>query len=816
NLLTVHYHRFDGDYASPGLWTWDEHNRRSPHPQDTFHVGRDGFGVVFQLDIGAYGQPGDKIGLIPRLNGSWEFKDGGDRFWSPRMSKDIYLVQGKNDVYTSPPDVSPKLTAASIERVDELAVRFTHRLPVAEFPAKRFVLRNRDGQQVPVTSVRPEQPKNGRANAFRLTTGQALEVGKTIYRLTVRGFGDRQVRLGGLLVDESLYYDAQAVLGATYTPQATTFRVFSPLADGVEVVVADARSGNKGLQRHPMQVNPHGVWSATVNGDLKNRFYAYLLSGPDFDPNREVTDIYAVCTTGPGGRALIVDLDATDPPGFDPAGYVECASPVDAIIYEMHVRDFTIAANSGVAVQGKYLGLTQTGTHLPGDPSVMTGLDHLVELGVTHVQIMPIQDFDNAESPDDSYNWGYMPIFFNSPDGWYATAPVGPERIVEFKQAVQALHDRGIGVIMDVVYNHTALHASFESLVPGYYFRRTSDGAYWNGSGCGNEFASEHPMARKYMLDSLAYWVTEYGIDGFRFDLMGLHDLETMQRIAKRLRDINPSILIHGEPWTGGASGLKQVTDQKRIAGTGVAAFNDHIRDAIKGGRDGGPPGFIQAGADIGRIRQGIGGAIDDWANQPTDCITYCECHDNLTTWDKLLQSAPRASTEIQKRMQRFAGLIVMTSQGIAFIHSGQELCRSKGGSHNSYNLPDSVNQIDWSLKKTNRDVFEYYRGLIALRKAHPVFRLRTARQVRRRLRFSDKVPGQRCLAYTLDGRNMDSESFAQLSVLLNGESTDQVFVLPAGAWNVVVDADRAGTETLTTAERTVTVKAHSGMVLGR
>ncbi len=817
NLVTVHYHRFDADYQTAGVWTWDEHNRRMPAEQETFAVGRDEYGVVFQIDTAEYGDPGDRIGLLPRMNGDWQFKDGPDRFWSAEIGPHAYLVQGSSDVYGSPPDVSPKIVSAVFESETEVAVSFTHRLPAVDFPAERFTIRRVDGaEEVTVAAVTPEGEEQGKAGTFRVRTSRPMRMARDAYEIAARSLAGRRVDLVGPGFDIKRFDAPGAVLGAQYTPGGTTFRVFSPLAEGVEVIVAATPTGPDGLAARAMSVDARGVWSVTVAADLAGKFYAYRLRGPELDPQREVTDIYAVCTAGPQARALIVDRDKTDPPGFDPTAYVNCPSAVDAVIYEMHVRDFTIADNSGVGRKGKFLGLTEPGTHLPGDPSIKTGLDHLVELGVTHVQILPIQDFDNKEAPDDSYNWGYMPVFFNSPDGWYATAPVGPQRITEFKQLVQTLHERGIGVIMDVVYNHVADWASFERLVPGYYLRRRPDGTLWNGSGCGNELASERPMARKYMVDSVKYWVAEYGIDGFRFDLMGLHDLETMLAIREELRKINPSVLIYGEPWTGGASGLKQVTDQRRVAGTGLAAFNDHFRDAVKGDRDGGQPGFVQIGDRMDRIRQGIRANIGDWAKQPTDCLTYCECHDNLTTWDKLIQSAPEATDEVRKRMQRFAGLLVLTSQGIPFIHSGQELCRSKQGHHNSYNLPDSVNQIDWSLKQANQDVFAYYRGLIALRKAHPVLRLRTADEIRQRLSFRRNAPSDRCLAYRLDGTDLPGESHRTTLVLLNGDATDQEFRLAPGAWRVLVDADRAGTEPLGEVTGKVTVKAHSGMVLGQ
>ncbi|MCP4247150.1 MAG: type I pullulanase [bacterium] len=814
--LTLHYHRFDDDYQAVGIWTWDEHNQRMPAEQETFEVGRDDFGLIFQIDTSGYGRPGDRIGLLPRLKGNWAFKDGGDRFWSSDLGREVYLVQGKSEVFRRRPDIRPRLIGASVDSENEVIAWFTHHQPVVDFPADRFTIRSETGEQVEVASVDARDKRGGKARGFRLRLAGPLNVFKRTYKLAVAGFAPRRIRLGGVLVKPGRFDDPTAVLGAHYDKEATEFRVFSPVADAVEVILADVPTGKSIRQAAAMTVNENGVWSARVPGDWNGSFYAYRLRGPGLDPEREVTDIYARCTTGRRARALIVDPAETNPPGFDPGGYVSLESPVDAVIYEMHVRDFTIADNSGVQHKGKFLGLTEPGTHLPGDPSIKTGLDHLVELGVTHVQIMPIQDFDNDEAPGDSYNWGYMPVFFNSPDGWYATVPVGPERISEFKRVVQALHDRGIGMIMDVVYNHTAKWASFESLVPGYYFRRRPDGSFWNGSGCGNELASEHPMARKYMIDSVKYWVTEYGIDGFRFDLMGLHDLETMTRIRDELRKINPSILVYGEPWTGGASGLKRITNQQRVAGTGLAAFNDHLRDAIKGDRDGGGPGFIQVGDRVEALRQGIRAAIDDWADQPTECISYCACHDNLTTWDKLLQSVPDAPLELKKRMQRFAGLLVLTSQGIAFIHGGQELCRSKGGSHNSYNLPDSVNRIDWSLKKKHRDVFDYYQGLIALRKAHPAFRLRTAKQIRSRLKFLTEVPTARCVAYTIDGTDLPGEAHAVTLVLLNGGATDQTFDLPAGTWHLLADSNRAGTESLGEVQNEARVAAHSGMVLGR
>jgi pullulanase len=426
---------------------------------------------------------------------------------------------------------------------------------------------------------------------------------------------------------------------------------------------------------------------------------------------------------------------------------------------------------------------------------------------------MPIQDFDNDESDTATYNWGYMPVHFNSPDGGFATGPRGPAKIRELKTAIQALHERGIGVILDVVYNHTASGASFESLVPGYYFRMTGDGQFSNGSGCGNEFQTEWPMARDFILDSVKYWVEEYHVDGFRFDLMGLIDLDTMKRIREELSAIRPGILVYGEPWTGGVTPLSPITDRSRVRGTGIGAFNDHFRDAIKGDRDGGAPGFIQVGDRRDGIIKGLAGAIHDWAIDPVDAIQYFAAHDNLTAYDKLLQSVPDALPETKNRMMRFAHLILLTSQGVIFLHSGQEMCRTKQGNANSYNAPDAINQIDWNWKRRNRDVFDYVRGLIRLRKAHSVLRLRTRAEVERRVRFADS-PTDRCIVYVLDGDGLDGERAKRVRVYLNGDAKPVRFSLPAGEWSMLADADRAGIEALETVANHVTLPPHSGVVL--
>ncbi|MFH0980367.1 MAG: type I pullulanase [Planctomycetota bacterium] len=713
-------------------------------------------------------------------------------------------------------EVNSRLVYAELSSTDEVMVRFAERCPCDEVRADDFVILNDGGLEIPVQAVRPMFAREGRAKTYALRAAHMLDFTMHSYRVRTPHAGEAVVQVGRLLADPTKFYDPDAVMGAVCTPPGTTFRLFAPTARSVRLVIADRPDPRDPGVTHSMQRGDKGIWHLHLDGDWHGKFYSYRVSTPGGGTTEEVSDPSAVCACGNRPRTLLVHLPDTHPPGFDPTWQPRLDSYVDAIVYEMSVRDFTIALNSGVQHRGLFLGLAESGTHLPDDPVVKTGLDHLVELGVTHVQLMPVQDFENEETVGDAYNWGYMPVHFSSPDGWFATEPVGDARIREFKQAVQAFHERGIAVCMDVVYNHTSPRASFEKIVPGYYYRTTRDGRLSNGSGCGNEFASENPMAKKHMIDSLCYWVTEYGIDGFRFDLMGLHAPRTMRDVRTALKRIKPNLMLYGEPWTAGATTLRRVTDKGQVRGRGIAAFNDGFRDAIKGDRDGGGPGFIQTGDRLDGIKDGLTGALGSWAKDPADALQYCEAHDNLTTWDKLLQSVPRVPEDIKKRMQGFAGFIVLTAQGIPFIHSGQEFCRSKKGNTNSYNAPDEINQLDWSLKKVHADVFAYYRGLIALRKAHPVFRLRTGDEVRRRMAFMDQVPHFKCVAYTLDGTDLPGEPWSRAVVLLNGDGNDQMLLLPEGEWHVFADHERASVQPFQRAADYVTLKAHAGMVLGR
>ncbi|MCB2156647.1 type I pullulanase [bacterium] len=811
--LTIHYHRYDGDYTRASLWTWDGLGEQEPESPEVMSSGRDDFGVVFKVDTSQYGVTGtddDRIGFIPRLYQSWDHKDGSDRYWTEDMGYEIWLIGNDRRIYSEKPDISPKIASAFIDAADKMALVFSHPLNVKQVDPKNFSVEV-DGEEIAAVKARPVQPSAGQTFMVAFTLEKPIDI--TAEEVTAKAIGYRSsVAVPRKILMNAEYYYSDEPMGAVYSPDATTFRLFSPTAQGAWVVLYDERAGDAGRKEVPMESAGKGVWEATVAGDLAGRFYMVQVDTKRFGKSPEVYDPSATNTTDLLGRGRITDLRKTDPEGFRPVKRpVYGDSPTDAIIYEMHVRDFTIAADSGVEAKGKYTGFVEAGTHMPGNPEIKTAIDHLKELGVTHVQLMPPQDFDNDES-DPVYNWGYMTCFFNSPDGWFASDYKNESKIREFKQMVQALHAADIRVIMDVVYNHTAPPSTFEQIAPGYYHRMKPDGSFWNGSGTGNEFRSEAPMARKYLLDSCKYWVEEFGVDGFRFDLMGLIDLETLQELRKEMDKIDPTILIYGEPWAGGTPGLSRLTDKGVVSGTGLAAFNDHIRDAIKGSTEGTDGGYVQNGGRRDGVKHGIAGSISDWATNPTDSINYVTCHDNLTLWDKLKHSSPSASVEDLKQMQKLAFGILGVSQGTLFFHGGCEMLRTKDGVHNSYNSPDEINEIDWVWKKDNQDVVEYFKGIITLRKAHPIFRLKTAHEVRDRLSFTESaLPVPTAIAFTLDGKGLEGEEWQKVAVFINPDARPQTFNVPSMDHGYVYAlGDKVGTKPLGSVNGSIEVPGRS------
>jgi pullulanase len=609
------------------------------------------------------------------------------------------------------------------------------------------------------------------------------------------------VAVGGQEIFE-LYYPGDD-LGAVYSPDSTAFRVFAPTALGVSVMLYSSRQSAAGWEV-PMSPDCDGTWLAVVFGDLAGICYTYRVFHGGCV--KEAVDPYARALTVNGGRGVVIDPASTDPEGW--AGDVRppLAAATDAVVYEVHVRDFSISPDSGTQHRGRYLGMSEHGTRGPG--GVSTGVDHLVELGITHVHLLPIQDFASVdELSPDGYNWGYDPFHFFVPEGSYSCRPeCAASRVTEVKRMVQALHRAGLRVVLDVVYNHTynTDDSPLQMIVPGYYHRTDAAGVFTNGSGCGNELATERPMVRKLIVDSLKYWVREYHVDGFRFDLMALIDCDTMQEIACELRAIEPSLLLYGEPWTGGPSGLchTRMFTAGRQRSTGIGMFNDAFRNAIKGDNDGGRPGYATGAAGCEReIAKGVVASIrysdglSGFAQEPGECVNYVSCHDNLTLWDKIARSNAFDSKGDRISMDLLAQAIVLTSQGIPFLEGGAELLRTKRGHHNSYRAGDEVNQFEWWRKHEFREVFDYYRGLIEVRRAHPAFRMTTAAQVRAAVRFIPGPPGT--VLFELDG-SVCGDEWDFIAVIYNANRHEVEIALPThGEWSIVVARRQAGTRPL-------------------
>ena len=569
--------------------------------------------------------------------------------------------------------------------------------------------------------------------------------------------------------------------GVHLTSMGLGVRVFAPSATAAWVIFYDEATGLAGRFEVPLVHVGSGTWELMLTGVWAGKFYTLRFSGVGHDERLEVVDPWAVNTVDSARRARLTVLGSTDPAGWE-RGKVGpfLAAATDAVICELHVRDLTMSATSGVSRRGGYLGWCEQGTTLAGCSEVATAVDHLVELGVTHVQLMPVQDFDSNDI-EHCYFWGYMTASFFSPEGMFATDPMTEARVRELKHLIQSLHLRGLGVILDIVPNHFGRTASFDAVAPDYYVRHWPDGGRSNGSGCGNDFRSESDQGRRFIIECLKFWVREYGVDGFRFDLMALLDRETMVQAEAELRVLRPDILLYGEPWAAASTAMEGVAmDKSALAGTG--AFNDDFRNVMKGPPDGGEPGFIQAGWHCHGVKLGLLGQ-PDWAPHPVQVVQYMTCHDNLCLYDKLVVSRPDAGDPAYERMARLGYTLLLVSQGVPFLHGGDEFFRTKRGDANSYRSSDAINQIDWRRKLEFRGLYEYVRRLIALRKAHPLFRLRTAEEVKARCRWHPHAWWD-TIVLEIDGRGLVGETWKRALIIFNGSpDTDGVFELPTGDW---------------------------------
>ena len=837
-MLRIHYYRYDQDYTGWDLWIWEKGMEGFPHMfnyQEMLDKDPNKIAKVTEIDVSGF--KSDQAGIIVR-RGGWHERDLlADRYFQISMAArtataDVYIVQDTINIYYSGSDLclTPGIETAIFENFREIYVKLQTPVRVSHDIEPFKLLEN--GLEIPIRRVTQTRG----AREFLISLKEDINLGST-YMLYKPGFRIGAVSYG-MLYDtpefEKKFTYSGDDSGVRWTPEASCFRLWAPTASAVFVNLFENGSGPYLESVQEMTRDELGTWIARIPGDLNGKYYTYtvIVMGMTL----EAADPYAGSSGVNGRRSMIVNFAGTNPDGWEAVGHVNLESPTDAVLYEVHIRDATIHENSGIKNKGKYLGLAETGTKNPDGQ--LTGLSHFKELGVTHVHLMPVYDFftvDETKLTEPQYNWGYDPINYNVPEGSYSTNPNdGAIRVRELKRMIKAFKEQEIGVVTDVVYNHTykTSDSDFNKIVPGYFYRTDRIGHHSNGSGCGNETASERSMVRKFIIDSVRHWAKEYKIDGFRFDLMGLHDIETMNEIRNELDSIDPSILMYGEGWTGGNSLLDSSTAATKTNApklNRIGFFNDNSRDAIKGDNfHSEQTGFITGNYRAKEsVEFGIVGAVFHpgidytrinyngfaWASYAWHCVNYAAAHDNLTLYDKLLQSRPDLGEQEYKKLTNLASAIVLTSQGIPFLMLGIDMMRSKKGEHNSYNAPDAVNQIDWSNKTKYRDVFLYHQGLIRLRKAHPAFRMVSAEEIRRNLNFI--TTNENMIAFTLN-HNANDDPWRTILVVLNAGTNPETLELPTrGEWHVVADEHRAGNEILFSInDPVVTVASRSALIL--
>jgi len=812
--LIVHYYRFDESYDGWNAWTWPEGREGASFPFDA----RDHFGAAARCSLERMSGV-TRIGLLLRRSTAeepWAEREfAADRYVEEvdeHGVAEVWIVEGDERIYTRAERAlalarrQHRIVEATMTSPHTVEVRL-NRLPpgldAAAAAAALEIIRANDSGRLPLRGVTPLDD----AQAFRAEAAEPLDVGER-YAVRLPGVPEAAVSLRGMFdspeFERRFAYDGDD-LGARYAPEATSFRLWAPTAERASLIVYRAADEAAGEER-PMERSTNGTWTIRLEGDCHLLLYTYkVLIDDDW---REAVDPYARAVSANGRRGAVVDPARAAPDGWAADVRPPFGAPTDAVLYELHVRDATMHPDSGAARPGTYVGLAESGTRTKD--GFATGIDYVASLGVTHVQLLPVADFVSVDetAPLRSYNWGYDPAHWFAPEGSYATEPHDPAaRIRELKALVAAFHRRGIRVVLDVVYNHqfSLLRSSLERLVPGYYFRYRPDGTPANGTGVGNDTASERAMMRKLIVDCVAYWAEAYHVDGFRFDLMGIHDVETMRAVRDRLDAIDPTILVYGEGWV-----LDTPLPEDRKASLpnaravpAIGFFHDRFRDGIRGGVfDAAERGFVSGeGARAHDVWVGVvggieyGRGIEGHALEPAQTINYAEVHDNHTLWDKLANSNPDDDEPVRRAMQRLAASVLFTAQGVPLLHAGQEWCRTKGGEHNSYRSPDAVNRLDWRRAEQLRGDIEYVRGLIALRRAHAAFRLATAELIRASLRIVDTPPT--VVAFTLTPPPNSGHHGGRLYfVAHNAGRTAAALPLPeGGAWSVLCDGTQASAE---------------------
>ncbi len=816
--LRLHYHREDGKYEDWDVWFWIDQGAAYPFVEENGEMI-----ATYTFRPGA-----TQIGYIVRKGGdSWTAKDiAEDQFIDVTGilsgTLDVYVESGvKGHRVEKGEDVQSGvvITASQYDGKVTVAVRTTS-APEGELTTSTFTILGSDGA---VEISKAEAISEGN---YRLTLAEPLDMAKK-YKIVL---SEKEYELGmpdyyATSVFEEKFTYQGTDLGATYTAEKTTLRLWAPTATAVSVNLytnGDPAAQSTPVEQIPMTQDVNGTWLAELAGDRNGTYYTYSVTVED--STREACDPYARTTGVNGHRAMILDLASTNPEGWENDQDPNAGKNVtDAIIYELHVRDLSSDASSGIQNVGKFLGLIETGTK--NSAGVATGLDHIKELGVTHIHLLPFYDYgsvDETKLDTPQFNWGYDPVNYNVPEGSYSTNPYdGAVRVRELKQTVKGLHDNGISVIMDVVYNHVmdANKFCFNQIVPGYFSRPNS-----NGSGCGNDTASERAMVSKYIVDSVKYWADEYHIDGFRFDLVGLIDTDTINAIVEEVHKTHPNVIFYGEGWTMDTNvtkyGVDLTTQTNSSKVPGFAFFSDTIRDLLKGSVfDEKKTGFVSGATGQESALENSFMARPAWCKNPTQIINYASCHDNLTLLDKITLSTPNASRADQIRMNNLAAAIYMTSQGIPFMQAGEEMLRSKpsgnGFDNNSYSSPDSVNSLKWDNLNQDeyKNAFSYYKGLIAFRKAHPVLRLTSEAEITQAIKPVSGL-GANVVGFLIDGTKVSGESAGGMYVIFNANNEEKTVKLPAGDWDVYVTGEAAGTEKLDAVSGSAKVAPISALIL--
>lgn len=808
--VIIHYHRYAADSYGPWkLWLWphtdDKHTL--PGADYTFN-GTDAFGVSATYTVpNSSGYA--KVGFIVK-KGDWLAKDtDADRFideWSANEAE-IWLVEGDPVIHWTKPDLTPKIRSAELQDFTHMRVLLSTNIDLTGTGAEGFTLS--DGtNNIPITAVTPINGSTASNNYFNITLGSEVQLGVD-YTLSHAGYADQVVSPGNIMnstqFNDRFYYSGND-LGNTYSADSTQFKVWAPTATKVELLTyANASTADANATAVDMVKGDKGVWSYTLSGDQHLTIYNYRVTvGGNINV---AVDPYVRSVTVNGNKGVVLDLSKTDPDGFDDETKPAFSGKAtDAIIYELHVRDLSMDANSGVSTanKGKFLAFTETNTKTP-DGKTATGVAAIKDLGVTHVELLPVFDFatvDETDTSNTSFNWGYDPKNYNAPEGSYSSDATNPiARVKELKQAIAAMHSQGLRVNMDVVYNHVSSASAFswQKIVPGYFFRYAANGALANGSGCGNEVASDHAMVSKFITDSVAYWASEYHFDGFRFDLMGLHDVTTMNNTRAALDAIDPTIIMIGEGWNMGdvLDSAQRANQTNAYKMPRIGHFNDGIRDGIKGSwSSAGDPGYAQG--SVGKqdavkagivantsYGAGLGGA---WGTiQPDQSVTYVENHDNYTLYDRLQVSLVGKPVSQKTAVFGLASSIALLAQGVPFLHAGQEFMRSKNGNGNSYNAGDAVNSLKWANRTTNAKMVTYFKGLIAMKKAHPAFRMDTAAAIKANLKF--KSQSKFVTSYSLNGSAV-GDSWATIFVVHNPSRSAVTVNLPAkGTWKIMAQS---------------------------